>query len=203
LNTSFFAFGILGSTALEFTKNQDQFAVGFGAILMVSIGYFAFQKWVKKNPTIDRFYFYLVIFVVGAILVIAIPRSGDDWTFYHTSRYFVYGVIALICLYLLGLMHLPKAQKKYLFFPMLGLSLGFSFLSYYNNSATMMDRKNTLRADYDNWTRHQTVICEVPQVFHNVRAYFIEGLFQSMASSRKTINPFGTIGYPKSNCKPI
>lgn len=189
LNTSFFAFGILGSTALEFTKNQDAFAVGFGAILMVSIGYFTFQKWVKKNPTIDRFYFYLVIFVVGAILVIAIPRSGDDWTFYHTSRYFVYGVIALICLYLLGLMHLPKSQKKYLFFPMLGISLGFSFLSYYNNSATMMDRKNTLRADYDNWTRHQTVICEVPQVFHNVKPILLKAYSNQWLQAEKQLIP--------------
>jgi hypothetical protein len=189
LNTSFFAFGILGSTALEFTKNQDLFAVGFGAMLMVSIGYFAFQKWVKKNETIDRFYFYLVTFVVGAILVIAIPRSGDDWTFYHTSRYFVYGVIALICLYLMGIKHLPKSQKKYLFYPMLAISLGFSFLSYYNNSATMMDRKNTLRADYDNWTRHQTVICEVPQVFNNVKPILSKAYTNQWIQGEKQLIP--------------
>ena len=189
LNTSFFALGILGSTALEFTKNQDQFAVGFGAMLMVSIGYFAFQKWVKKNETIDRFYFYLVIFVVGAILVIAIPRSGDDWTFYHTSRYFVYGVIALICLYLMGIKHLPKSQKKYLFYPMLAISLGFSFLSYYNNSATMIDRKNTLRADYDNWARHQTVICEVPQVFENIKPILSKAYANQWIQAEKQLIP--------------
>ncbi|MEY3855501.1 MAG: hypothetical protein RIS68_1515, partial [Bacteroidota bacterium] len=90
LNTSFFTFGILGSLALEFTKSQDVYAICFGAFIFGCMSYFVYQKWVKKNRSVDSFYFYLLIFVVGATLVISIPRSGDDWTFFHSSRYFVY-----------------------------------------------------------------------------------------------------------------
>ncbi len=188
-NTSFFELGILGSVALEFFKSKDFFALCLGALLLSCIVYFAFQKWVKKNSQINRFYFYYLIFILGATFVIAIPRSGIDWTSYHSSRYFVYGVIALICLYVLGIKQLPELQKKYLFYPALVISISFSFLSYHNNSASLIERNNSLQADHDNWNRNEAIICGVPQVFQNIKPILLEAYAKHLIQKEKILVP--------------
>lgn len=209
LNTTYFYLGILGSIALEFTKGKDEFAILFGGILVALMAYFSYQKWVTKNQSINRFFIYLGVFVLGATLMIALPRSGMDWKSYHSSRYFIYSILLSISVFMVSIGHMKEAYRKYALGFGLFISISLSFLSYFNNSETLIERKNILRADHDNWQRYQEVICEIPHVFRNIKpvlqdAYEKDLLrAEPLIASERELNSLPTIANPLRLIEPL
>ena len=155
-----YALGILGACALDLSGGNLQAGIGLGALLF---GYWAYLFFFKK---VRNFFSYLFLFIVGTCLIIAIPRSSNDWTNYNSSRYFIYAPFALISLYALSLSQFQRFRKKIFICTSL-LSLAFCFMSYHNHSAQMVARFQVNQADNDNWIRHQRVLGNVPQVFIN------------------------------------
>jgi hypothetical protein len=209
LNTTYFYLGILGSIALEFTKGKDEFAILLGGILVALMAYFSYQKWINKNQSINRFFIYLGIFVLGATLMIALPRSGMDWKSYHSSRYFIYSILLAISVFMVSIGHMKEAYRKYALGFGLLISISLTFLSYFNNSETLIERKNVLRADHDNWQRYQEVICEIPHVFRNIKPVLQEAyekhLLQKepLIASEVELNSLATTAKPKKLIEPL
>lgn len=188
-NTSYFFLGLLGSIALAFTKGKDEFAIILGMIILAMMSYLIFQKWIKRNLSSNRFFFYLGIFILGGTLMIALARSGMDWKSYHSSRFFIYSEIILISIYAIVLAAFQDTHRKYVFFIGLLISFGFSFLSYFNNSMTLIERKNALQADHDNWNRNEAIICGVPQVFQNIKPILLEAYAKHLIQKEKILVP--------------
>ncbi len=202
LNTTYFYLGILGSIALEFTKGKDEFAILFGGILVSLMAYFSYQKWIRKNQGINRFFIYLGIFVLGATLMIALPRSGMDWRSYHSSRYFLYSILLSISVFMLLLGHVQAGFRKYALGFGLLFSISLAFLSYFNNSETLIERKNILRADHDNWHRYQAVICEIPHVFRNIKPILQEAYGKHMLQTEPLIATDEELNSMATSAKP-
>jgi hypothetical protein len=202
-NTSYFFLGLLGSIALPFTKGKDEFAVILGIIILAMMSYLIFQKWIKRNLSINRFFFYLGIFILGAALMIALPRSGTDWKSYNSSRFFIYSEIILISIYGILLAAFKDTHRKYVFFIGLLISFVFSFLSYFNNSITLIERKNALQADHDNWNRNEAIICGVPQVFQNIKPILKEAYDKQLFQKEKMLVPSEDLAKLNQLAKPF
>ncbi len=157
-----YAFGILGACALDLTGGNLQVGIGLGALMF---GFWAYLYLFKKERS---FFAYLFLFVIGTCLIIAIPRSADDWTNYNSSRYFLYAPLALISLYAMSLNQFPQFRKG-IFISVSVVSIAFCFMSYHIHTAQMLARFQVNQADNDNWIRHQRVLGNVPQVFLNDR----------------------------------
>lgn len=165
-----YALGILGACALDLTGGNLHAGIVLGFLMF---GYWAYLFLFKKER---GFFSYLFLFILGTCLIIAIPRSADDWTTYNSSRYFLYAPIALICLYAMSLTQFPACRKN-IFIGTSLLSLVFSFTSYHIHTAQMVARFQVNQADNDNWIRHQRVAGNVPQVFTNDRK-IVQDAFQ-------------------------
>jgi len=155
-----YAFGILGACALDLSGGNLVVGIGLGALMF---GYWAYLFFVKRDRS---FFAYLFLFIVGTCLIIAIPRSSNDWTNYNSSRYFLYAPFALICLYAMSLTQFP-AFRKGIFIGTCTVAITFCFISYHIHTAQMVARFQVNQADNDNWIRHQQVAGNVPQVFVN------------------------------------
>jgi hypothetical protein len=155
-----YALGILGACALDLSGGNLQAGIGLG-ILMFS--YWAYLFFFKK---VRNFFSYLFLFIIGTCLIIAIPRSSNDWTNYNSSRYFLYAPFALISLYALSLFQFPEARKG-IFIGTCTIAITFCFISYHVHTVQMIARFQVNQADNDNWIRHQRVLGNVPQVFIN------------------------------------
>ncbi len=161
-NMTNYALGLLGATALDLSGGNLQIGILFGLLMFC---FWAYLFVYKKD---QGFFAYLFLFIIGTYLIIAIARSGYDWTTYNISRYFLYAPFALICLYAMSLTHFPQFRKK-IFAGTSLLSLAFCFMSYHIHTAQMVARFQVNQADNDNWIRHQGVVGNVPQVFINDR----------------------------------
>lgn len=155
-----YALGILGACALDLTGGNLQAGIVLGFLMF---GYWAYLFLFKKER---GFFAYLFLFIIGTCLIIAIPRSADDWTTYNSSRYFLYAPIALICLYAMSLTQFPRLSQR-IFMGASVFSLVFCLMSYHIHTAQMVARFQVNQADNDNWIRHQRVAGNVPQVFTN------------------------------------
>ena len=160
LHIANYALGILGACMLDLTGNNLLVGIVFGGLLF---GYWVFLFLVKKQQT---FFGYLFLFIVGTCLIIAIPRSGANWTTYNSSRYFLYAPLAIISLYAMSLNQFPSSRKG-IFLGTSALSIAFCFMSYHIHTAQMVARVQVKQADNDNWIRNKRVVGIVPQVFVN------------------------------------
>lgn len=155
-----YALGILGACALDLTGGNLQAGIVLGFLMF---GYWAYLFLFKKER---GFFAYLFLFTLGTCLIIAIPRSADDWTTYNSSRYFLYAPVAIICLYAMSLTQFPRLSQR-IYMGASVFSLVFCFMSYQIHTAQMVARFQVNQADNDNWIRHQRVAGNVPQVFTN------------------------------------
>ena len=155
-----YAWGILGACALDLTGGNLGAGIGLGAFMF---GFWAYLYLYKKERS---FFAYLFLFILGTCLIIAIPRSADDWTNYNSSRYFLYAPLALISLYAMSLNQFPQFRKG-IFWGTSIVSIAFCCVSYHIHTAQMVARFQVNQADNDNWIRHQRVLGNVPQVFLN------------------------------------
>lgn len=105
-NMTNYALGLLGATALDLSGGNLQIGILFGLLMFC---FWAYLFVYKKD---QGFFAYLFLFIIGTYLIIAIARSGYDWTTYNISRYFLYAPFALICLYAMSLTHFPQFRKK-------------------------------------------------------------------------------------------
>jgi hypothetical protein len=160
LHIANYALGILGACMLDLTGTNLIAGIVWGGLLF---GYWTFLFVVKKQQS---FFAYLFLFIVGTCLIIAIPRSGDDWTNYNSSRYFLYAPLAIISLYGMSLNQFPRF-RKIIFIGTSIFACVFCFASYQIHTTQMLARLQVNQADNDNWIRNQRVVGNVPQVFIN------------------------------------
>jgi len=160
LHIANYALGILGACMLDLTGNNLIAGIVWGGLLF---GFWAFLFVVKKQHS---FFGYLFLFIVGTCLIIAIPRSGDNWTNYNSSRYFLYAPLAIISLYGMSLNQFPQFRKG-IFWVTSSLAIVFCSMSFHLHTAQMVARLQVNQADNDNWIRNQRVVGHVPQVFIN------------------------------------
>ncbi len=155
-----YALGILGACALDLTGGNLMAGIAFGLLMFA---YWTYLFFVKQDRS---FFAYLFLFILGTCLIIAIPRSGDDWRNYNSSRYFLYAPLAIISLYAMSLHQFPRFKKR-ISIGTCTLAVGFCFMSFHVHTAKMVERFQVNQADNDNWIRHQHVVGNVPQVFVN------------------------------------
>jgi hypothetical protein len=164
---------LLGGVAEGFTMRKIP-AIAFGTFLLVSFIYLTIKKLMKPTSSIASYALAFMAFNLVTILLIALGRF-DSGTMVTASRYQYYAVLVVIGFYLLLIsLKLNSVLERVVILSVLGVSLIFNFLSYFNHTTTIDYNKSTYLADTQNWSSNENMFYVSPSFVNLVRPYFAE-----------------------------
>jgi hypothetical protein len=144
--------GFLGIFRLPFSDSHRSKIAAFIGLIVFSILIYSFIRVVKRQSLAFPFLIYLQIMATGALICIGRFQMGDILDIVISERFFTYGLIGLILLYLILIHQFEFFRRSWI--PGLIVGLVFFSLSTYFSITPTKDMSLRMQADLIN-TYHQ------------------------------------------------